>query len=191
MTGVGPPGPQVLEFADVAGWDSWLAANHAVQSHVWMRIGKRHSGTPLITIADALDVALCHGWIDGQRRSHDEVSFLQRYSRRRPTSSWSRVNVDKVEALIAAGRMHPEGLAEIEAARADGRWAAAHEPQRSAVVPPDLAGALAADAVANAAFEALGRSERYALILALLKARNPATRARILVRQIERLASPG
>ena len=141
-----------------------------------------------LTIADALDVALCFGWIDGQRRAYDDVSFLQRYSRRRPKSSWSKVNVAKVEALTAAGRMRPPGLAQVAAAKADGRWQAAYESQRNAEVPPDLAAALAANARATAAFERLGRSDRYAVILPLLKARTAETRATLLARAVARLA---
>jgi uncharacterized protein YdeI (YjbR/CyaY-like superfamily) len=179
----------VLEFPDAAGWESWLAAEHRLQTEAWLRIGKRHSGIDLIAIEDALDVALCYGWIDGHRKGHDDTSFLQRYSRRRPRSSWSMVNVAKAEALIASGRMRPAGLAEIEAAKADGRWEAAYESQRTAEVPPDLATALAGDAHASAAFERLGRSDRYAVILPLLKARTPETRAKLLARAVARLAA--
>jgi uncharacterized protein YdeI (YjbR/CyaY-like superfamily) len=179
----------VLDFPDAVRWESWLAAQHGVQNEAWLRIAKRHSGIASITPAEALDVALCYGWIDGQRRAHDDVSFLQRYSRRRPTSSWSKVNVAKVEALMAAGRMRPAGLAEVEAAKADGRWEAAYESQRNAALPPDLVAALAGNARANAAFERLGRSDRYAVILPLLKARTPETRARILARAVARLAA--
>ena len=118
-------------------------------------------------------------WIDGQRKSYDEVSFLQRYSPRRPGSAWSKINVAKVDALIAAERMQPGGLAEVAAAKADGRWETAYESQRTATIPPDLAAALAANADANAAFGRLGKSEQYAMILPLLKARTPATRAKL------------
>jgi uncharacterized protein YdeI (YjbR/CyaY-like superfamily) len=179
----------VLDFPDAARWESWLAAQHGVRAEAWLRIAKRHSGIASVTPAEALDVALCYGWIDGQRKAHDDVSFLQRYSRRRPRSSWSKVNVAKVEALMAAGRMRPAGLAEVATAKADGRWEAAYEPQRAAAVPPDLAAALAGNARANAAFERLGRSDRYAVILPLLKARTPETRARILARAVARLAA--
>lgn len=178
----------VLEHADAVAWDSWLTAHGAAEGEAWLRIGKRHSGVDLIAIADALDVALCHGWIDGQRRSLDEVSFLQRYCRRRPRSSWSQVNVGKVEVLAAAGRMRPAGVAEVEAAQADGRWDAAYASQRTATVPPDLEAALAGSPAAARVFEQLGRSERYAVILPLLKARSPQTRARVLTRAIDRLA---
>ena len=179
----------VLDFPDAAGWESWLAAQHGGRAEAWLRIAKRHSGIASVTSAEALDVALCYGWIDGQRRAHDDVSFLQRFSRRRPRSSWSKVNVAKVEAMMAAGRMRPAGLAEVAAAKADGRWEAAYESQRTAAVPPDLAAALAGNARANATFERLGRSERYAVILPLLKARTPETRARILAQAVARLAA--
>lgn len=178
----------MLEFRNAAEWENWLEANQDERTEAWLLIGKRHSGAALIAIEDALDVALCHGWIDGQRKSHSDAAFLQRYSRRRARSAWSRINVDKVEALMAAGRMQPSGLAEIEAAKADGRWEAAYESQRKAEVPPDLAAALAEDAVADAAFQKLGRTGRYAVILLLLKARTPESRAAILAREVAKLA---
>ena len=179
----------ILNLPDAEAWESWLAARHELQNEAWLRIAKRHSGIASTTITDALDVALCYGWIDGLRRAHDDLSFLQRYSPRRPKSSWSKVNVAKVEALIAAGRMQPAGLAEVEAAKADGRWDAAYESQRTAEVPPDLVRALAGNARAKAAFEDLGRSDRYAIILPLLKARTATARAKALARSIERLAA--
>lgn len=166
-----------------------MAAHHGEQSEAWLRIAKRHSGVASVTTAEALDVALCYGWIDGQRRSFDGISFLQRYSRRRPRSTWSRVNVAKVEALTAAGRMRPAGLAEVEAAQADGRWQAAYESQRNAEVPADLATALAGDPLAKAAFDRLGKSDRYAVILPLLKARTSQTRVKALARALERLTA--
>jgi len=180
----------VLEFTGSAEWESWLEAHHATRAEAWLRIGKAHSGLALIPIVDALDVALCFGWIDGQRKGHDDVSYLQRYSRRRPRSSWSSINVGKVDALTAAGRMRPSGIAEVTAAQADGRWAAAYESQRNAEVPPDLAAALAANGVASRAFDALGRSARYAVILPLLKARTPEAKARIIDQSITRLTNP-
>lgn len=179
----------VLDFPDAAGWESWLQEQHGEQADAWLRIAKRHSGIASIGISDALDVALCFGWIDGQRKAHDDVSFLQRYSRRRPRSSWSKINVAKAEALMAAGRMRPGGLAEVAAAQADGRWDAAYESQRTAAVPPDLAAALEGDVAAFLAFERLGRSDRYAVILPLLKARTPESRARILARMVTQLAA--
>jgi uncharacterized protein YdeI (YjbR/CyaY-like superfamily) len=180
---------EVLDLADAAAWESWLEEHHEDRSEAWLRIAKRSSGIATITLEEALDVALCYGWIDGQRRSHDDVSFLQRYSHRRPRSSWSKLNVGKVEALIAAGRLRPAGLAEVAAAQADGRWEAAYESQRNAEVPLDLAAALAADRRARAAFDRLGRSDQYAVILPLLKARTPHARERALARAVERLAA--
>lgn len=179
----------VLDLPDDAGWESWLASHHTVRSEIWLRLAKRHSGIASITPAAAIEVALCYGWIDGQRRAHNDVSFLQRYSRRRPKSSWSKINVARVEALVEAGRMQPAGIAEVAAAKADGRWEAAYESQRTADVPPDLAAALAENPRANAAFERLGRSDRYAVILPLLKSRTPDGRARTLARAIARLAA--
>ncbi len=185
---VSRPDPDALDCPDAAAWESWLAARHEHQTEVWLRIAKRRSGAVSVTVADALDVALYYGWVDGQRKAYDEVSYLQRYSPRRPRSSWSKVNVAKVEALTAAGRMRPAGLAEVAAAKADGRWEAAYESQRNAAVPPDLAAALAGNARVNAAFENLGRSDRYAtVILPLLKARTAQTRARVLARALTRL----
>ena len=177
----------VLDFPDADAWSSWLEENQGDHAEAWLRIAKKNSGLNTIEISDALDVALCHGWIDGQRKGNDEVSFLQRYCPRRSTSSWSQVNVDKAEALIAAGRMRPGGFAEIEKAKADGRWDAAYEPQSTAEVPHDLVTALDTNPAAKAAFEALGRSERYAIILQLLKARTPESRAKIITREIGRL----
>lgn len=178
----------VLDFPNAAAWSAWLEEHHGDHTEAWLRIAKKNSGLESISITDALDVALCHGWIDGQRRGHDEVSFLQRYCPRRPASSWSQVNVAKAEALIAAGRMRPAGFAQIEAAKSDGRWDDAYEPQRTAEPPPDLVAALNDDAAAKVAFEALGRSERYLIILQLLKARTPESRAKILAREIDRLS---
>jgi uncharacterized protein YdeI (YjbR/CyaY-like superfamily) len=140
-----------------------------------------------VTAAEAGEVALCYGWIDSHRKSLDASYFLQKYSPRRPGSSWSRVNVERVEALIAAGRMRAPGLAEVEAAKTDGRWDAAYASQHRATVPDDLAAALARDERARAFFESLGRTDRYGVILRLLKARTPAIRAAQLRRIVARL----
>ncbi|MDR7085812.1 uncharacterized protein YdeI (YjbR/CyaY-like superfamily) [Aeromicrobium panaciterrae] len=178
----------VLDFPDADAWSAWLEQNREDHTEAWLRIAKKNSGLQTISISDALDVALTHGWIDGQRRSNDEVSFLQRYCPRRPTSSWSQVNVQKVEALTADGRMRPGGIAEVEKAKADGRWDAAYESQANAEPPPDLVAALEGNPKAKAAFEALGRTERYAIILQLLKARTSEGRAKILDREVSKLS---
>jgi len=175
---------EVISCADADEWDRWLAAHGGSRASVWLKIAKKGPGATSLTAAEAGDVAICHGWIDSQRRPLDATHFLQRYSPRRPGSPWSRVNVERVEALEAAGRMRAPGRAQVEAAKADGRWAAAYAPQRSAAVPEDLAAALARSDRARTAFDALGRSDRYAVILPLLKARTPTDRANAVRRAI-------
>jgi uncharacterized protein YdeI (YjbR/CyaY-like superfamily) len=177
--------PETLSFADADEWDRWLAEHSEVQPAAWLKVAKK--GAAGLTAAEAGDVAICHGWIDGHRRGLDATHFLQRYSPRRPGSAWSRVNVERVAALEAAGRMRPAGRSQVEAAKADGRWAAAYESQRTAAIPDDLAAALAANDRARAAYEALSRSDRYAIFLPLLKARTPAARARAVQRAVATL----
>ncbi|MFD1940286.1 MULTISPECIES: YdeI/OmpD-associated family protein [Nonomuraea] len=177
---------QAMLFADAAQWEAWLAEHHEGEG-VWLKIAKKGAPFASLRIAQALQVALCYGWIDSHRRSFDEHFYLQRYSRRRKGSAWSRVNVEHVESLTAAGRMRPPGLAEVAAAQADGRWEAAYAAQRDATVPSDLAEALAAHPEAAARFEALDRTGRYLLILPLLKARTPAGRAARLHRTLSGL----
>jgi uncharacterized protein YdeI (YjbR/CyaY-like superfamily) len=176
-----------LHFADAAEWEAWLAEHHGDSAGVWLKIAKKGSGRTSVTIAEALDVALCHGWIDSQRKGFDADHYVQRYSPRRPGGSWSRVNVEKAEALVAAGRVRAAGFAAIDAAKADGRWDAAYERQRDATVPPDLAGALAADDRARERFDLLDRTRRYAVLLRLMKARTPAGRAARLERIVAEL----
>ena len=177
----------VLDLPDGPAWEAWLEEHHATAPEAWLRIAKKGSGLASLSIGEALDGALCFGWIDGQRRGLDDVSFLQRYCPRRARSTWSQVNVEKVARLTAEGRMRPSGQAEVESAQADGRWDAAYERQSTATVPDDLAAALAADPVAAAAFEALGRSERYLVMLPVLKATTPAARARQVDRALVQL----
>lgn len=175
---------EFLEFPDLDAWDAWLTAHHDRASEAWLRLGRANADVPLIRFGEALEGAICHGWIDSIGRSLDDVSHLQRFTPRRPRSLWSQVNVAKVEALIAAGRMRPGGMAEVEAARADGRWDAAYPSQSQATVPPDLAAALAANAVAAAAFDGLGRSEQYALLLRVYRARTETGRAKVVDRVV-------
>jgi uncharacterized protein YdeI (YjbR/CyaY-like superfamily) len=178
---------EVLELADAAAWESWLAEHHSRSAGVWLRIAKKGSSRRLIAIGDALDVALCFGWIDSRRKASDADSYLQRYSPRRPSSAWSRINVERVEALTEAGRMREPGLAQVAAAEADGRWAAAYAPQREAPLPPDLAAELERNERARASFDRLDRTGRYAIALPLLKATSPAVRARRLRKAIAEL----
>ncbi len=168
---------QVIAFRDGAEFEAWLDENVDHQPGLWLKLAKKSSGVPSMTDAEAVDIGLCYGWVSGQRKSLDETYYLQKYVPRRPRSRWSMVNVRKVEELLAAGRMQPSGLAEVEAAMADGRWDAAYEAQRLATVPDDLAAALAASPRAARAFELLGRSERYAVILDLVTTRTPKTRS--------------
>jgi uncharacterized protein YdeI (YjbR/CyaY-like superfamily) len=183
------PDADVIAFADAAAFEGWLEEHADHQPGVWLKLAKAGSGIPSLTSDEAVDVGLCFGWISGQRKSLDEHHYLQKYVPRRPRSRWSLVNVRKVEALSSAGRMRPRGLAEVSAARADGRWDAAYASQREATVPSDLAAALAATPPASLAFEALGRTEQYAVILELLTARSPESRARRLAAAIEALAA--
>jgi uncharacterized protein YdeI (YjbR/CyaY-like superfamily) len=178
----------ILTFADTAQWESWLAGHHGSKADVWVKIAKKSSGKKSVTPAEALDVALCYGWIDSRRKSCDEDHYLQRYSPRRPNGSWSRVNVEKVEALIAAGRMREPGLTAISAAKGDGRWDSAYQSQRTATVPADLAAALAHNEPARNRFELLDRTSRYALFLRLMKAPSPDKRAVQLQRIVESLS---
>jgi uncharacterized protein YdeI (YjbR/CyaY-like superfamily) len=185
------PKAKVISCVDADAWLSWLGEHHAVHDGVWLKIAKKGSGERSVTTEEALEVALCYGWIDSHRKALDETFFLQKYSPRRSGSSWSRANVERAEELIFAGRMRTAGLAEIERAKADGRWAAAYESQRTAAVPTDLAVALATDERARASFESLGRTDRYAVILPLLKARTAASREAQLRRIVALLRAGG
>ncbi len=177
-------GQPVISFATVPDCEAWFAAHVADHRGFWLRIGKR-GAAETVTYVEALDVALCHGWIDGQKRGYDETSWLQRFTPRAPRSRWSQNNRAKAEALITAGRMRAAGQAQVDAAKADGRWAAAYAGQRSATVPDDLAAALAADPQARAFFETLSGANRYAILYRVHDAKKPATRAARIARFVE------
>ncbi|MFF4049727.1 YdeI/OmpD-associated family protein [Streptomyces chartreusis] len=170
-------GIQPLAFESAEALDTWLSGHPAPHPGLWIKVAKKDSGIPSVTAAEVNDVALCHGWITGQRKGLDGSAYLQRITPRRPGSVWSMVNVRRVAELVAEGRMRPAGLAEVAAAKADGRWAGAYESQAVAEVPPELAAALAENPRAGAAFEKLGRSERYQVMLGLLQARTERGRA--------------
>jgi uncharacterized protein YdeI (YjbR/CyaY-like superfamily) len=172
-----PDAAEVIAFRDANEFEAWLAEHVEHSAGVWLKIAKRGSGVASLTDDEAVDIGLCYGWISGQRKALDEVYYLQKYVPRRPRSRWSQVNVRKVEELVAAGRMRPPGLAEVEAAKADGRWDAAYQSQKEATVPPDLAAALAASPVASSAFDSLSRTAQYAVILDVVTARTEKTRA--------------
>jgi uncharacterized protein YdeI (YjbR/CyaY-like superfamily) len=178
---------QAATYVDARAWEAWLEEHHGARDGAWIKIAKKGSGVASVTAAEGTEVALCFGWIDGHRKSCDSTYFLQRYSPRRRGSSWSRLNVERAELLIDTGRMRAAGIAEIERAKADGRWDAAYASQATATVPADLAAALAADDAARQAFDRLGRTDRYAVILELLRAPSPNARATRLRRAIGRL----
>jgi uncharacterized protein YdeI (YjbR/CyaY-like superfamily) len=177
----------VLTFPGPAELEAWLEEHHASSEGVWLRIVKKGKAEPTVTYAEAVELALCFGWIDSQRGGLDDKYFLQRFTPRRPRGRWSRINRDKVEALIASGRMRPAGLAEVEAAKADGRWEAAYEGQRTAEVPPDLRRELDASPAARQFFESLDSANRYAIIYRLGEAKKAETRERRLRKYIDML----
>jgi uncharacterized protein YdeI (YjbR/CyaY-like superfamily) len=180
---------QVIAFRNAEEFEAWLAEHVDSSVGVWIKIAKKGSGVASLTDDEAVDIGLCYGWISGQRMAHDDVYYLQKYVPRRPRSRWSQVNVRKAEALVAAGRMQRSGLAEIEAAKADGRWDAAYQSQKEAVVPQDLASALAANPRAASAFESLSKTDQYAVILDLVTARSAETRAAHLRRALTALVA--
>lgn len=165
-------------FASQAEWAHWLERHHGDTGGIWMKLAKKGAPQPALTQAEALEVALCFGWIDGQRKSLDEHYCLQRYTPRRARSIWSKINRDKALAYIEQGKMQPSGLAEIERARKDGRWDAAYDAASVATVPPDLQAALDAEPAAASFFKCLTAQNRYAILFRIQSARKPETRAR-------------
>lgn len=168
----------MLHFESADAWEAWLAAGHANSPGVWLKIAKKGSGVPSVDYSQAVDAALCYGWIDGQKNSHDDAFWLQRFTPRRPASKWSRVNTERAEALIQAGRMRAAGLREVETARGDGRWQAAYHSQSTATMPDDLGVALKANPRAAAFFATLDSANRYAILYRVADAKRPETRAR-------------
>src|SRR5688500_3116281 len=162
------PGDPVLPFAAWADFERWLAKHHKTAAVVWIKHAKKTSGEASITWTEAVDVALCYGWIDGQSRSLDERYYLQRYTPRRARSLWSKINRDRVARLIVSKRMRPAGLAEVERAKADGRWDVAYDSPSTAEVPPDLTRALSRDPKAKASFAKLNATNRYAILHRLM-----------------------
>jgi uncharacterized protein YdeI (YjbR/CyaY-like superfamily) len=178
---INPDKKKIKSFRTPEAFERWLSAHHDRDTEVWLRIFKKASGIATVSPAQALDVALCWGWIDGIRKSFDDDSFLQRYTPRGPKSVWSQINRDNVARLIAAGRMTPHGLRQVEAAQRDGRWDAAYAPIRSASaasIPEDLRAAIEASPRARQTFATLGRMNLFALAYRTNKMRTPAGRAR-------------
>ena len=178
----------ILEFADRTAWENWLQDHYASSEGVWLRIAKKASGLPTVTHAEALEEALCYGWIDGQRAPHDQTFFLQRFTPRRARSKWSQINRQKAIELIEQGRMKPAGLAQIEAAKNDGRWEAAYAPQSSLTVPEDFQRALDENPAAKEFFATLRGGRRYSFIYRIQDAKRPETRARRIKEFVAMLA---
>src|SRR5260221_3155835 len=177
-----------LMFATPRALETWLAKNHGQSTGVWLRFAKKGSSQTSVTYAEALEVALCYGWIDGQKAKGDDETWLQKFTPRSKRSIWSKINRDKALALIEAGRMKPSGLREIERAKEDGRWAAAYDGQRTATVPDDLAEALAKNAKARKHFETLNSVNRYAILFRIANAKTPETRAGRIKQFVDMLA---
>jgi uncharacterized protein YdeI (YjbR/CyaY-like superfamily) len=186
------PNPRTIKsFRSEAAFAAWMKANHARETEIWLKIHKKATGLPTVTSAQALDVALCWGWIDGIRKSFDDQSFLQRYTPRRARSIWSQINRGHVARLTRAGRMTPHGQRQVDAARADGRWDAAYAPIRSAsqaTLPEDLRAAIDANPRARKTFQTLGRQNLFALAFRTNNMKTPAGRAKKIAALVATLA---
>jgi uncharacterized protein YdeI (YjbR/CyaY-like superfamily) len=169
---------EILSFRSPGEFRKWLAANHRQSNGIWLRIFKAASGKPTVTYAEALDEALCHGWIDGLKQSHDQLSWRQRFTPRRPKSGWSKINTRHAERLIKAGRMKAAGQAQIDAAKQDGRWAAAYDSYSQATFPEEFLAAVRRNKRTSAFFDSLSKPNRYAIAYRLQTAKKPETRQR-------------
>jgi uncharacterized protein YdeI (YjbR/CyaY-like superfamily) len=178
----------VVVFSDAAAWSAWLVSHHDSSRGVWLKIAKKASATASVTYADALEVALAWGWIDGQKDKLDDKWWLQKFTPRGSKSTWSKINRDKATALIASGKMMPRGLSEVERAKSDGRWERAYESQSSASVPEDLELALAKNPRAKKFFATLEAHNRYAILWRVQNAKKAETRARRIAQYVEMLA---
>lgn len=178
----------VLLFPQQADWQVWLAAHHATSSGLWLRLAKKKAALVSVTYAEAVEVALCYGWIDGQTKTYDSESWIQKFTPRGKKSIWSKINRAKAEALIASGQMQPAGLAAVASAKQDGRWDAAYDSPRNAEVPADLLDALNANPKAQAFFATLNSQNRFAILFRLQTAKKAETRAKRLAQFVEMLA---
>ena len=177
-----------LPFASQRDFEAWLDANHASSPGLWIVIAKKSSGVPTVTYAEALEVALCFGWIDGQKMGRDDTTFLQRFTPRRPRSKWSKINVEHIARLEGEGRLRPAGRAEVDAAKADGRWDDAYGGMATSEVPPDLQAALDASPDAAEFFATISKTNRYAVLYRIHDAKRPETRARRIGELVQMLA---
>jgi uncharacterized protein YdeI (YjbR/CyaY-like superfamily) len=178
----------IISFASREDWEGWLHAQHATAKGLWLKLAKKGSGINSVTYDEALQSALCYGWIDGQKGSFDEQYWLQRFTPRGPRSKWSKINRDKATELLAQDRMQPAGLEQVLKAQQDGRWDAAYEGQRTATVPDDLQRELDGNPKAKAFFATLDSANRYAILYRLQDAKKPETRARRLAKYIAMLS---
>lgn len=178
----------VLAFADQEQWRHWLSAHYEQPDGVWISFAKKGSGIASVTYAEALDVALCYGWIDGQTKSVDATYYLQKFTPRRAKSIWSKRNVGKAAELIASGKMQPAGQAAIDAAKADGRWDQAYDSPSNSTIPNDFAVALAANPNAKAFYDTLNKTNAYAILWRIQTAKKPETRARRIETLVAMLA---
>src|SRR5262245_52586082 len=191
MAPIIPDPKKIKSFRTEAAFATWLAAHHARETELWLKIHKKDSGMPTVTYAQALDVVLGWGWIDGIRKAFDERSFLQRYTPRGARSVWSQINRDHIASLTAAGRMTPHGQRHVDAAKADGRWDAAYAPIRSATeatIPEDLRAAIEANPRAHKTFQTLGRQNLFALTFRTNNMKTPAGRAKKIAALVAMLA---
>ena len=177
----------VLFFEDALAWKKWLDKNYASPTGVWLKFAKKASGIASLNYAGALDEALCYGWIDGQTKSIDDIYYLQKFTPRRPKSIWSKRNIGKVTELIAAGKMQPSGLAQIEAAKTDGRWEKAYDSPANSTVPADFQIELDAHPKAKTFYETLSKTNSYAFLWRIQTAKRAETRAKHIARAIEML----
>jgi uncharacterized protein YdeI (YjbR/CyaY-like superfamily) len=175
-------------FKNAKAFEAWLKKNHATSDGLWLQIAKKGADEPSVTYPEAVEIALCWGWIDGQKKGLDDQHFLQRFTPRRARSIWSKINVDKVAALIEAGRMQPSGHAQIESAKADGRWAQAYDGAKTSAMPEDLLAALDASPEAKAFFATVNASNRYAVLWRVQTAVKPETRAKRIAQLVDMLA---
>ncbi len=178
-----------LTFTNQAEWESWLELNGSVTSGVWLRLAKKTARQQTVSYAEALEIALCHGWIDGQKKAESEHYWLQRFTPRTARSIWSKINKEKAEALVSAGRMKPAGMREIERARKDGRWERAYSSASKSTIPDDLQKALNANKKAKAFFATLNSQNRYAILFRVQNVKKAETRARKIAQFIEMLAN--
>ena len=177
----------ILPFASKKKWADWLARQHDKSAGVWLKLAKKDSSIRSVTYEEALDVALCYGWIDGQKKGFDEEYWLQKFTPRGRKSIWSKINTEKAERLIASGQMKPAGLKAIEAAKADGRWAQAYASQKNISVPEDFQAALDRNRKAKACFATLKSAERYSFLFRIHHAKKPETRAKKIQQFVEML----